>query len=260
MNPIKHDAKQKSKSTALFLWDVWHTGCVDRQPTPREQARADTNREILRVGREQLGEVGAAALSLRAVARELGMVSSAIYRYVANRDDLLTRLIDDAYNSLGAAVEADVTATATNDPASRWVSSALVIRSWAIDHRHEYSLLYGSPVPGYAAPQQTAVSGTRATRALITIVADAIRSNQLTERIGSPVDIDAELSGDFDILRTAIDLEVSNAVVLDVLIAWSQLFGLVSFELFSQTRGIVEHHEALFETSARRLANVIGLS
>lgn len=260
LNPIQHDTAAKSKSTALISRNVWHTDCVARTPTARELARADTNREILRVGREQLEAVGAAALSLRAVARELGMVSSAIYRYVANRDDLLTRLIDDAYNSLGEAVEADVAATAVNNPARRWVSAALVIRSWAIDHRHEYSLLYGSPVPGYAAPQQTAVSGTRATRALITIVADAVQANQLTAGDESRGDISPDLSADFDILRTTVDLEVSDAVVLDVLIAWSQLFGLISFELFNQTRGIVEHHEMLFEASAWRLANLVGLA
>jgi AcrR family transcriptional regulator len=217
------------------------------------------NREIMRVGREQLAEVGAAALSLRAVARELGIVSSAIYRYVASRDELLTRLIDDAYNSLGDAVEADTAATADERAEARWVSAALTIRSWALDHPHEYSLLYGSPVPGYAAPEQTAVSGTRATRALVAIVADACRDRQLATRRSAPIDVGADLAADFATLRSAVDLDVDDTVVLDVLIAWSQLFGLVSFELFNQTRGVVTHHEALFETAARRLAGVIGL-
>lgn len=217
------------------------------------------NREIMRVGREQLAEVGAAALSLRAVARELGIVSSAIYRYVESRDELLTRLIDDAYNALGEAVEASTAATADEQASTRWVSAALTIRSWALEHPHEYSLLYGSPVPGYAAPEQTTVSGTRATRALVSIVADAKRNRQLAARRTAPIDVGADLAADFATLRSAVDLDVDDTVVLDVLIAWSQLFGLVSFELFNQTRGVVAHHDQLFETAARRLAQLIDL-
>lgn len=234
---------------------------MDRPPTKRERARAEINREILRVGREQLGEVGAAAISLRAVARELGMVSSAIYRYVASRDDLLTLLIEDAYNSLGETVEANVFATANDRAIDRWVGAALSVRSWALDHRNEYSLLYGSPVPGYAAPEQTSVSGTRASRALLSIVADARQARQLKARRTRSSEIPPSLARDFDDLRAEVGLlEISDEVVLDVLIAWSQLFGLVSFEVFGQTRGVVEHHDALFEASVRRLAAHIGLS
>ncbi len=230
------------------------------QPTAREQARVDTNSEILRIGRKQLGEVGAAALSLRAVARELGMVSSAIYRYVPSRDELLTRLIDDAYNSLGETVEDDAASTTANRAIDRWVSAAHAIRRWALERPHEYSLLYGSPVPGYAAPGQTAVSGTRATRALVAIVADARDRKQLKARRGVQLEIDPRLAADFATLRNAVDLELADVVVLDFLIAWSQLFGLVSFELFSQTRGVVEHHEVLFDAAVRRLAVAVGLT
>ena len=234
---------------------------MDRPPTKRERGRAEIKRELLRVGREQLGEVGAAAISLRAVARELGMVSSAIYRYVASRDELLTLLIEDAYNSLGEAVETTVAATADDRALDRWISAALTIRAWALAHRNEYSLLYGSPVPGYVAPEQTSVSGTRASRALLSIVADARRTKQLKARRGRSTDITPELTRDFDVLRTEVGLDdASDEVVLDVLVAWSQMFGLVSFEVFGQTRGVVEHHSELFETSVRRLADNIGLS
>ena len=237
-----------------------HTGSVAEQPTKREQARAETNQAILRVGRQQLGEVGAAALSLRAVARELGMVSSAIYRYVASRDELLTLLIDDAYNSLGVAVETSVGATPDEPPLERWVSAAVAIRGWALEHRNEYSLLYGSPVPGYAAPESTSISGTRASRALISIVADAARAKQLRRRRVASIEIPLALRQDFEVLRNEVALDVADAVVLDVLVAWSQLFGLLSFEMFGQTRGVVEDHAQLFELSVRRLAGILGLT
>ncbi len=76
--------------------------------TPRERAREQTLAEITRIGREHLATHGAAGLSLRAVARDLGVVSSAVYRYVASRDELLTLLVIDAYTELGAEVDAAV--------------------------------------------------------------------------------------------------------------------------------------------------------
>lgn len=232
---------------------------TERPPTKRELAREQTQKEILRVGRDHLGTVGAAALSLRAVARDLGMVSSAIYRYVDSRDELLTRLIDDSYNSLGEAVEHDVASTAAEPPVERWVSAASTVRTWALDHPHDYSLLFGSPVPGYEAPATTAVSGTRASRALISIVRDAAASRRLRRRKGEQIEISEALRADFEILREEVDLDVPDGVVLDVLIAWSHVFGLVNFELFNQTRGVVTAHADLFEAAARRLAATIGL-
>src|SRR4051794_15839993 len=135
------------------------TGVTSVHRTARARARAAITEEILNEGRRQLAAEGAAALSLRSIARELGMVSSAVYRYVDSRDDLLTRLIIESYNSLGDATEAAVAASATQAPASRWVDAALTIRQWALARPHEYMLLYGTPVPGYAAPDDTVAPG-----------------------------------------------------------------------------------------------------
>src|SRR6188508_1883277 len=125
------------------------------ETSPRARAREQTMRDIVRIGREQLASEGAAALSLRAVARELGMVSSAVYRYVANRDELLTLLIIEAYDALGAAVEEAAAPAAGRSPAVRFVAAGRAVRAWAVENPHQYALLYGSPVPGYEAPQDT---------------------------------------------------------------------------------------------------------
>ena len=121
--------------------------------TARERAQGgDHQAEILQAGRQHLATEGAAGLSLRAIARELGMASSAVYRYVASRDELLTRLIIDAYNSLGAAAEA---ASRGGPRRPGWP----VVGDLHGPSRHgpwrnpnECALIYGSPVPGYAAP------------------------------------------------------------------------------------------------------------
>jgi AcrR family transcriptional regulator len=223
----------------------------------RERARADVTAEIVAAARRQLSEVGPADLSLRAVARELDVVSSAVYRYVASRDELLTLLIVEAYDSLGEHVERVVAASAGRPPAERWVDAALAVRSWATEHRHEYALVYGTPVPGYDAPDRTTASGTRVSFALVGIVRDAWHAGLLFP----PADptITSELADDLEQLRTALDLPAPESVLVATLAAWSQLFGLVTFELFGQTRGVVEHHEELFRATATMMAAGLGL-
>ena len=123
--------------------------------TARERVRAELTREITETARRHLATDGAAGLSLRAVAREMGMVSSAIYRYFPSRDDLLTALIIDGYNAIGDAVEQADGACRRDDHHGRWLAVCRAVRDWALAHPHEYALVYGSPVPGYQAPEQT---------------------------------------------------------------------------------------------------------
>jgi AcrR family transcriptional regulator len=232
--------------------------------TARARARAAITGEIMDEARRQLAAEGAAALSLRSIARELGMVASAIYRYVDSRDDLLTRLIVESYNSLGDATEAAVAASADRPAADRWVAAALAIRDWALARPHEYMLLYGTPVPGYAAPDDTVAPGTRVTLALLSIVRDATKDGQKDGRLDAPrVDVDPPspgLTADLERLARLVDLDVTPSVLVAVLAAWTQLFGLLSFELSNQTRGVVEDHAALFEATARLGARSIGLT
>src|SRR3712207_1688537 len=148
-------------------------------PTVRDRVRAEVTAEITAVARRQLAEVGAAGLSLRAVAREVGMASSAVYRYFASRDELLTRLIIDGYDALGAAAEdADDPEAA---PQERWLEVCRAVRTWARTHPHEYALLYGSPVPGYAAPRDTVPAAARVGVVLGRILGDAASSGALPE-------------------------------------------------------------------------------
>ena len=148
--------------------------------TTRQRVRAELTAEITDAARRQLAEVGAAALSLRAVAREVGMVSSAVYRYFPSRDDLLTRLIIDGYDSVGAAAErADDPSAAPRD---RWLAVCRAVRAWAHAHPHEYGLLYGSPVPGYAAPPDTIPAAARVGLVLGGILRAAADAGELVPR------------------------------------------------------------------------------
>ncbi len=225
----------------------------------RARAHAEVRAAILTTASAHVAADGAAALSLRAVARDLDMVSSALYRYFAGRDELLTALIIDAYDSLGAHAEAAVDATVDDAPAARWVDAAMAIRSWAIGRPHEYALLYGTPVPGYAAPDDTVAPGTRVSRALIRIVRDAARDGRLDDP-ASTTTVSAPTSESFVLLRTEIDLPtVSDATILAILLAWTQLFGLLTFELFGQTRNFVHDDERLFRDATATMARHLGL-
>jgi AcrR family transcriptional regulator len=225
----------------------------------RDRARAEITTEILNKAREHLELEGAAGLSLRAVARDLELVPSAVYRYFENRDALLTALIVDAYNSLGEAVEASAAKTRKRSPSDRWIAAGETLREWALTHRHEYALLYGSPVPGYAAPQATVGPGTRISRALVGIVADAGGD----ARLGASADGDVALSRvvrrELADLAATLELDLSVETIYQTLLAWTQVFGLLSFEVFGQTKGVLFNHGAFFRHTLETTAARIGL-
>jgi len=208
-------------------------------PGIRERNRAAIEAEILTVGRRHLAEVGAAALSLRAVARDLGMVPSALYRYVAGRDDLLTLLIVAAYDDLADAVDAALARQQTEQPASgpraAFTAIATATRRWALTHPHEHALIFGSPVPGYTAPaERTTGPGTRVDAHLIALFSGLDAPplpgvDPATQELGA-----ASLA---DTLQDPMFLgaNLSPTELLRGVTAWTLVLGAVSSELF-------EHH------------------
>ncbi|MEU3772524.1 TetR/AcrR family transcriptional regulator [Streptomyces sp. NPDC032472] len=222
----------------------------------RERARTEVTAAIKDEARRMLAAEGAAKLSLRAVARELGMVSSALYRYFPSRDDLLTALIVDAYDSIGAAAEeADAEAVAAGSPSrERWIAVARAVRVWALEHPHEYALIYGSPVPGYSAPVDTVAPASRVGNTFIGIVraAHAGHGLALPPLPATLRPEAARMTADF---AEGLPPEVTAALVA----AWAQLIGLVSFELFGQFNRVVEDRDTFFAHAAAQLAHAVGL-
>lgn len=225
--------------------------------TARARARRELTDAITDAARRQLAEVGAPGLSLRAVARELGMVSSAIYRYFPSRDALLTALIIDAYDAVGAAAETAVAGLGGSDPGSRWMAVAHAVRGWALEHRHEYALIYGSPVPGYVAPAETADHAVRVTVPLLEILADASRAGP-TQVVPDLGDL-GRLAPDLDRLAEAAGADVARPLLVAGLAAWMQLFGMISFELYGHLHTVIDDTDAHFDLQCRRLATLLGL-
>ncbi|MGN7252237.1 TetR/AcrR family transcriptional regulator [Arthrobacter sp. SAFR-014] len=227
--------------------------------TPRERARAQTISDIIRLGRQHLAEHGAAALSLRAVARDLGVVSSAVYRYVGSRDELLTLLLVDAYNDLGEAVDAAVGSVPPEDFKARFAALARAVRAWALREPARYGLLFGSPVPGYQAPaERTTAPGMRVVIGLVRILDGAHRAGRLAGR--GNVAVPAPLAADLEAIRRELGVEVPDALLARGTLVWTSLFGAVSFEVFGQYgAGTFSAPDELFEHHIAVLADLAGL-
>lgn len=224
----------------------------------RARVRAEMIDEIKDVARRQLAASGT-DLSLRAIARDLGMVSSAIYRYVSNRDELLTVLILDAYNSMGEAAEAaGKKVRDRTDYFGRWLAVAHGLRAWAVARPHEYALIYGSPVPGYVAPQDTVVPSMRPVVVLGAILDDAYAAGRLT--IGDVLRPEALLRPEIAQIRKVVAPGISEAVMAQALIAWTEVFGAISFELFGRFNNTITDLEAWFDHQARVMAAFLGLT
>ncbi|MQA07185.1 MAG: TetR family transcriptional regulator [Pseudonocardiaceae bacterium] len=226
--------------------------------TVRDRARAELTREIKNEARRQLAIEGANALSLRAVARELGMVSSALYRYFRNRDELLTALIVDAYNALGEIAESAFAAVADTDVRGRWREVYRAVRAWARRHPHEYALIYGSPIPGYRAPQDTVTPASRVPLVLIGVLRDSWAAGTLRAGSGWPPP-STTLSAQIERLATSVAPELPGQVLARAVIVWTQLFGMLSFELFGQLVGSVDPSDDFFEHAIEQMADFVGL-
>lgn len=161
--------------------------------TRRERLREATLHEIADAARQQLREVGAQGLTLSAVAREVGMSAPALYRYVDGIDGLITLLIAQGYASLVGEVRSAVDAVPADDPGGRFVAMAMALRTWAVRDVAQYGLIFGTPLPGYAAPEDgpTTQGARSAGDALWQLLVDAQEAGVLGEPVLDAVDPEA---------------------------------------------------------------------
>lgn len=224
-------------------------------PSLRARVRAELVEEIKAAARRRLA-VDGPGLTLRAVARDLEMVPSALYRYFDGRDALLTALITDAYDELGAAAEVAEAAVDRSDLRARWMALCRAVRSWALDHPAEYALLYGTPVPGYTAPADTVPPASRVVVALVRVAAEAAGSTDVPIGAALHTDLDrivAQAPG------SPADARPSDRTLLAGLAAWSQLYGLVSFEVFGRLADMFEDPAEHFDHQMQTMADLAGL-
>jgi len=222
----------------------------------RQESRQHIEARIVELGRSHLVDHGAAGLSLRAIARDLGMVSSAVYRYVANRDELLTLLLVDAYSDLADAVD-----RARDAAAELWsddvVAIAHAVRDWAVAYPARWALLYGTPVPGYhAPPDRTVRAGTRVVGAMFDAIAAGIATGDImltNDTAPQP------MSSDFERIRREFGFPGDDPVVAKCFLLWAGVVGAVSLEVFGQYGAdTLTDARAMFDAQVRLLVGVLA--
>jgi AcrR family transcriptional regulator len=245
----------------VFSKENSQTKAMSAPRNARDRVRDEVTREILEVAAAHLAEEGAAALSLRSIARDLGMVPSALYRYFNGRDALLSALILRAYASLADEAEKAADLAAGVPEASdgdRWTAVPSAMREWAQARPHEWGLIFGSPVPGYQAPEDTVVPYGRIATALARPVADALGEGRLrpsADEAASPEFLAVALAP----VREGLLPNAPLTTVERVVQAWCTLIGCISLELFGHWRNTVLDPGLFFGQTVARLGDEIGL-
>ncbi|MGW2638945.1 WHG domain-containing protein [Streptomyces sp. NPDC001348] len=216
--------------------------------------------EIKTTARRLLEKLGAGGLSLDAVAREGGLTAADVEAVFPRRDDLLTALVIDAYNASAAVMEqADRAASDSGAPAgARLLAVTRALRRWSFAHPAEFALIYGSPVPDYHAPQDTVPPASRTPAVLAAIVRSALEAGELTPPRRT-------VPGPPLLLPAAVELfgGVPEAPFSDIvergIVLWSNLVGLLVFQVFSRTHDSVRDQSAFFDFAVAVAAEGIGL-
>jgi len=215
--------------------------------------------EILAVAGAHVARDGAAAISLRSIARDLGMAPSAIYRYFDGRDALLSALILSAYGALADEAERSADEDIREaDQEGRWMAVPRAMRLWALEHPHQWGLIFGTPVPGYHAPEDTIEPYTRMAVALVRPLLAAHEKGRFP-----PDDQRRPIT---DELRAAVE-PVSEGLlpgmpgetVVLVLQAFTAIIGAISLEVFGHWRNTVLEPRLLFDAGVAAAGESIGL-
>jgi AcrR family transcriptional regulator len=225
--------------------------------TARERVRRELTIEIKAVALAQLASSGGAALSLRAIAREMGMASSALFRYFRSRDALLTALIIDSYSSLAEAAETAEVRVHQQSIEDRWMAICRGVRNWAVAHPHEYALIFGSPIPGYAAPPGTVGPATRVPLLLGDLLGDLVKEQ--SDTVGVKPEPPAAVRRAIEPVRSVMPEAITADLMVRGLMAWTYLFGAVSFEVFGHRHNVIVDDDAFFDYEVRRMAAMVGL-
>lgn len=235
-----------------------------RVATRRERVRAATVAQILEAARAQLRETGAAQLSLRAVAGALGMSPAGLYRYYDSREALLTALIAEGFDALADAVERGRDSAATDDPgtdgsADRLLAGLLAFRDWGVAHPQEFGLLYGDPIPGYAAPAggPTSTASRRVGVAVLTPLVLAWRAGRV--RVPTGAAPGAEPDPVTRAWAATLDPRMPPEAAAVVMGVWTRLHGLVVLEVFGHLRWLAPDTGPLARAQLRALVDDVLL-
>ena len=232
----------------------------DHTLSRRDRLRAQTVDEIKTIALKLMAAGGPDAISLRAIAREMGMTAGAVYSYFPTRDDLVTTLIGDVYTSFVDAAEAARNAVPTDDPAGRILAWARTAREWALANPEGFRLIYGDPVPGYQAPEDGPAqdAAMRACAGLTGLVAAAWPAAHTRQpaRDYDWTDFDARL-----VTRVREDFpDLPPTAVALTLRVWGRIHGLLALEIYGHLRPLIHNPATVYDDEITDLITSLGLT
>ncbi|MBB5788505.1 TetR/AcrR family transcriptional regulator [Jiangella mangrovi] len=237
----------------------------ERPPSRRERARAATIEEIKQTAMGLMREQGTTDFRFSDIARLMGMTAPALYRYFADRDELLTALIVDAYDDLGTAVAAARDQVPLDDPGGRFTAVAQSYRRWAREEPQRFALILGPPVPGYHAPEEgpTTEAARRAMAQLKSLFYEAAQAGVLRKPMLGDDGTIARLLAEHHEPKEQLPIDgppVPPETFQAMLHCWSSMHGFASLEAYGHLEWLpIELRDAVFESSIRLVAKVAGL-
>lgn len=229
--------------------------------TRRERAQQATRAEIKATARQQMAQGDANALSLRAIATAMGLTAPALYRYYPSRDELITALIIDAFHALGDALEEARRACPPTAYAAQFTAMMQTYRSWALAHKADFTLIYGTPIPGYHAPNDvTDPAVRRSTAPLVALLIAAWEAGALRPDVAYAA-APTPLADRFGVILPEAERGRLPALALHVgFVAWTRLQGLIMLELFGHIAPIVGPPAAFYDFEVRMQLRLLGLA
>jgi AcrR family transcriptional regulator len=224
----------------------------------RERIRLSTIDEIKSTAWKQIVERGAASLSLRAIAREMGMTAPGLYRYFKDRDALVTGLLIDAFDSFSGALELARDTCAAGDHVGRFCSICKAYFKWGMANPQKYIFLFGTPIPGYQLAGEVGPSAQRSFLILQGVIGEVHATGRIKGEPGMPR-LPASLNSQYNLLRK-YGMPYTGVVTHLALSTWSTIHGITSLCLYGYFSGFLgEQVESFLEIEIERMVRSIGI-
>jgi AcrR family transcriptional regulator len=228
----------------------------------RDRVRAETTEEIKQTARRILIEQGAEAVTLRAIARDMGVTAPALYRYFDSHEELIRGVVGDIFGELADGIHAEIEAAGAasgGDLAEKMVAACRGFRTWALVHKSEFGLLFGTPLPGVKVEDDdfTEECARRFAGTFYELFLELWQKNPFD--VLAPGEIDRGLRDQLTRYRAGIGADVPLGALLTFLRCWVRLYGIVSMEVFGHLGFALDDPAPIFEITLTELAALVGL-
>lgn len=225
----------------------------------RERVRAATMREIKETARRFLVEQGPDAVTLRAIAREMGMTAPALYRYFGSHEELLRHVIGDIFVEVSGNIRSAIEKAAADGMAAKFIASAREFRRWSLDHPREFALVFGSPLPGIDLnhPDIAEECGQQFMEVFLGLYQELWQKQPFA--VPAAEEIEPALRAQLERFRDSVGAPLPTGAILSFAYCWVRLYGMVSMEVYGHLSWVLDDAEPMFEMMLREIAPVLGL-